>query len=200
MENSNQYSNTAKLIHITLICTLGVISCHNTFGVPFSFDNFQNIAENKYIRDLSNFFDLRLISYGEYAFRSRYIGYLMFAVNYWFGGLNVMSYHLVNIIIYICNAVLIYRMINMIASSSYFSGFTQCKSIEMMAFFAAAFFVIHPVHTQSVTYIVQRFESLATTFYLVSIIYYIKLRTTSDGGCWRGGIYYFDYDILHLPF
>ncbi|WP_420265907.1 tetratricopeptide repeat protein [Candidatus Magnetominusculus dajiuhuensis] len=74
-------------------------------------------------------------------------------------------------------------MIHLITKTPFFSDFTEHKSIDTLAFFASAFFVVHPIQTQAVTYIVQRFESLSTTFYLVAIIYYIKLRTNSTGRC-----------------
>jgi hypothetical protein len=38
--------------------------------------------------------------------------------------------------------------------------------------------VVHPLQTQAVTYVVQRFASLATFFYLFSLIMYIKARLT----------------------
>jgi hypothetical protein len=37
-------------------------------------------------------------------------------------------------------------------------------------------FVAHPIQTQAVTYIVQRFTSLATLFYLLSLVLFIKAR------------------------
>ena len=45
-----------------------------------------------------------------------------------------------------------------------------------MAFFVALLFVSHPIQTGTVTYIYQRFASLATFFYLFSIVLYIKGR------------------------
>ncbi|MBI4691373.1 MAG: tetratricopeptide repeat protein, partial [Nitrospirae bacterium] len=45
-----------------------------------------------------------------------------------------------------------------------------------IALFSALIFVCHPIQTQAVTYIVQRFASLATFFYLLSLVMYIKFR------------------------
>jgi tetratricopeptide (TPR) repeat protein len=42
--------------------------------------------------------------------------------------------------------------------------------------FAALLFVVHPVQTQAVTYIVQRMTSLASMFYLLSLILYVQAR------------------------
>ncbi|MBI4691157.1 MAG: tetratricopeptide repeat protein, partial [Nitrospirae bacterium] len=47
---------------------------------------------------------------------------------------------------------------------------------HLVALFSALIFVSHPIQTQAVTYIVQRFASLATFFYLLSLVMYIKFR------------------------
>lgn len=179
MTDSYKRINITGLTHIIVICVLGVIAYHNTLGVPFTLDDFSNIVECKQIRNLNDFLNLKLLTHGDYGFRSRFIGYFTFALNYWFSGLNVRSYHVVNILIHIINAFLMYRMILLITITPFFADFAEHKSIRTLAFLASAFFVVHPVQTQSVTYLVQRFEALATTFYLVSIIFFIKLGTSS---------------------
>jgi tetratricopeptide (TPR) repeat protein len=55
------------------------------------------------------------------------------------------------------------------------------------ALFPALFFVAHPIETQAVTYIVQRLASLATLFYLLSTVMYIKSRLVTSGPEGRGG-------------
>ncbi|MBF0458222.1 MAG: tetratricopeptide repeat protein [Nitrospirae bacterium] len=187
MTESEKHTNITELTHIIVICMLGAIAYHNTLGVPFTLDDFSNIVECKEIRNLNDFISLKLLTHGEYGFRARFVGYFTFALNYWFSGLNVRSYHVVNILIHIINAFLIYRMILLIPKTPFFADFTKHQSIRTLAFLASAFFVVHPVQTQSVTYLVQRFEALATTFYLVSIIFFIKLGTSSG----RTRIFYF---------
>ena len=54
--------------------------------------------------------------------------------------------------------------------------FTIHDSRSFIALFSALLFVSHPLQTQAVTYIVQRFASLATFFYLLSLVMYIKGR------------------------
>ncbi len=69
------------------------------------------------------------------------------------------------------------------------AGMTKLKSLpdalspmpyaQLIALFSALLFVAHPIQTQAVTYIVQRFASLATMFYLLSVVFYIKGRLVS---------------------
>jgi tetratricopeptide (TPR) repeat protein len=50
---------------------------------------------------------------------------------------------------------------------------------SFIALFSALLFVAHPVQTQAVTYIAQRFTSLAALFYLASVVFYVKGRLAS---------------------
>ena len=55
------------------------------------------------------------------------------------------------------------------------------KRIYCWIVFAALLFVIHPIQTQAVTYIVQRMTSLATMFYLLSVVLCVKGRLLING-------------------
>src|SRR5208337_3316181 len=46
----------------------------------------------------------------------------------------------------------------------------------LVPFFSAAIFAVHPLQTEAVTYVFQRFASLVTFFYLLSLVFYIKAR------------------------
>ena len=52
-------------------------------------------------------------------------------------------------------------------------------SPNLVAFFSAAIFAVHPLQTEAVTYVFQRFASLAAMFYLMSVVMYIKARIAS---------------------
>ena len=55
----------------------------------------------------------------------------------------------------------------------------------LFALLAAGFFVAHPLQTQSVTYIVQRMNSLAVMFYLLAwLCYMLGRKTPSPGRRW----------------
>ncbi len=181
--------------HLILIIMVGLIAYSNTFKVPFQFDDFNNITDNPLISNLDNFISS---SNGYDHNPRRYIGYLTFALNYRFGGLDVTGYHIVNLVIHILNAILVYLLVALTFKTPYFrhetldvkretsetqdqesrtdSRFTIHDSRSSIALFSSLLFVAHPLQTQAVTYIVQRFTSLATLFYLLSIVLYIKGR------------------------
>ncbi|MBI5196564.1 MAG: hypothetical protein HZA10_09595 [Nitrospirae bacterium] len=158
------------IVQILLIVVTGLIAYSNTFRVPFQFDDYNYIIDNHKLRDLSNLWP---------PTGSRWAGFLTFALNYKFGGLSVTDYHIVNIIIHIINALLVYRLVLLTFQTPYFnlhpSTFNPRPSL--IALFSSLLFVSHPVQTQAVTYIVQRFTSTAVMFYLLSLVMYVKFRT-----------------------
>ncbi|MDP3112121.1 MAG: hypothetical protein Q8M71_08475 [Thermodesulfovibrionales bacterium] len=160
------------LVHFFLIAIVGLLAYSNTFNVPFHFDDAPNIVENYKLRDLSNSWP---------PSGSRWLGFLTFALNYYFGGLNTIGYHIVNLGIHILNAILVYWLVVLTFKTPYFlppfNSLLTKGGYRGVALFSALIFVSHPIQTQAVTYIVQRFTSLATFFYLLSLVMYIKFRS-----------------------
>lgn len=165
--------------HFAAIILLGLLGYSKTFQAPFFFDDSTNIFWNPIIKELDNFF----FSTEAYRYNPRrFIGYLSFALNYKFGGHGPFGYHAVNLCIHIVNALLVYLLLALTARAPFFEippGGNQendKQRARLAAFFAGLLFVSHPLATQSVTYIVQRYTSLATMFYLLSLVCYIKAR------------------------
>jgi len=175
-----------------LIAVVGLIAYSNTFNFPFVFDDHANITDNPLIKQLDNF----IFPAGGYkGYLPRAVGFFTFALNYHFGGLNVTGYHIVNLIIHITNAILIYFFVILTFKTPYFSSQKPVVRSQdekgsissvysllttdhsyFIALFSALLFVSHPLQTQAVTYIVQRLTSLATMFYLLSVVMYVKAR------------------------
>ncbi|RPI38379.1 MAG: tetratricopeptide repeat protein [Nitrospiraceae bacterium] len=185
-----------QAILIALVC---LVSYSNTFHVPFQFDDPYNISEKPYVRDISLFFDTARFS-PDSSFIMRTVTYFTLAVNYWIHGTNVAGYHVVNILIHMFNGFLVYFLLLFSFRTQYFvsqglavssnppssplklrgdeGGLFSSRFIPLAA---ALLFVSHPIQTQAVTYIVQRLASLATLFYLLSLVMYIKWRLSSVG-------------------
>jgi len=172
-----------QYIHILFIVVLCLIIYSNTFHVPFFFDDESSIVQNNVIKSLDNFL---LNSNGYNHSPMRFIGYLTFALNYKFGGLHVTGYHIFNLAVHIINALLVYALVVLTCRTPYFmdqgAGIIGEKTFDprFLAVFTALLFASHPVQTQAVTYIVQRLTSLATMFYLLSLIFFIKFRFSQE--------------------
>jgi Flp pilus assembly protein TadD len=177
--------------HIFLLFILGILGYSNTLNVPFQFDDVTFIVESPVVKNLKFYITpLKAIAYmnpiEDYPMLiNRYIGSLTFALNYKIHGLDVTGYHLVNILIHLINSLLVYWFVYLIfltlASGAGGDNSLFLKHASTIALFSSLLFVTHPIQTQAVTYIIQRFASLATMLYLFSIIMYIKARLTLNG-------------------
>ncbi len=179
-------------IDILLITALGFLVYSNTFHVPLLFDDESNIRQNITLQDAAHLTEapvsLLLVS-------PRIIGSLTFAMNHALHGFNVEGYHVVNLLIHLTSALLVYRLVMLLfrtpcrEEAAQGAGNQRYSPGErLVALCTALLFVSHPIQTQAVTYIIQRYASLATLFYLSSIVLYIEFRLSRTSPV-RWGLY-----------
>ena len=180
------------LLAIAAIIILGILVYSNTVHAPFVFDDEHYITGNPFIKDLNYFLhpstakDLKTANTFLFdSFAIRYIGHLTFALNYALHGLNVAGYHGVNLCVHVLNALLVYWFVLLTVTTRQFQTgdkefSTSGPQGRMIALFSALFFVAHPVQTQAITYITQRFTSLSTMFFLLSLVLYIVWRNAAS--------------------
>lgn len=153
------------------IIATAILIYYQTISFPFQFDDISVITQNREIHNLTHFFDLS---------GKRYIGDLSFAINYYFGHLDVTGYHIVNIAIHAINGILVWSLVNLTFRTPVMEKSAINPQVRrLIAITAALVFISHPLQTQAVTYIIQRYASLATLFYLSSIVLFIKWRLSA---------------------
>ena len=150
----------------------------DTLTGPFIFDDKIHIQENPHIR-------ISRISFNELAaaafksrIHSRPVAYISFALNYYLHGDNVVGYRLLNVIIHIISGILLYFFIRMTFRTPALQSWNT--NARWISFFAAAIWMVHPLQTQSISYIVQRMNSLAALFYILSFLFYVHFRMNSQ--------------------
>src|SRR6266498_603770 len=144
----------------------------NTFDASFHFDDIQNIVQNDALRDPSRLWP---------PSGGRYLGYLSFALNYRLGGLGVFGYHLANVAIHVCNGLLVFWLTALTLRTPAMRRAEVGRIVRRyLPLTAGLLFAVHPVQTQAVTYIVQRFASLATLFFLLSLALYGQARISAE--------------------
>ena len=158
-------------LQIFILIVVGLLAYSNTFQVPFLFDDEGSIQMNRGVHGISNFLN------GGYNFLpNRVLGYLSFALNYQLSGFDVTSYHIVNLVIHIINAQLVYALTRLSLNTPHLKRNFSDIQIGLFAFVVALLFISHPVQTQAVTYIVQRLTSLCALLYLTSLVCYVRWR------------------------
>jgi hypothetical protein len=178
--------------HLLLIACAVVLCYANTLHAPFVLDDIPNIVENPAIRDLGTLFPTvdvagieRHSGLNRSLLKTRYVGYLTLALNYRFHGLEVAGYHAVNIAVHLLNAFLVYWLAALTLRTPFAAGAAGAAAGRQepgfrVPLFAALLFAVHPLQTQAVTYVVQRFASLATLFYLLALALYAAWRGCGD--------------------
>jgi protein O-mannosyl-transferase len=173
-KNQPKKQSNNDWVGIIIIILLGIIIYSNSFNCSFHFDDLTRIVNNPGIRNLSD------VKAWSAIYPSRPVGMFTFALNYHVSQLNVQSYHAINLLIHLINALLVGWLTLLIFSSPVLIEQPVSKNKKWIAFFAALLFVSHPLATQSVTYIIQRLNALAVLFYLLSLVLYLKARLSKS--------------------
>ncbi len=173
------------LVTVLLVIILAGAAYSNSFSVPFIFDDGSNIVHNRGVHlsslKIADGDLIRLKS--SIAKNGRTISQISYALNYYFGKLDTWGYHLVNLIIHILCALAIFKFTLLTLTLPSMKDRYGSWAREIAAA-CAIIFVIHPVNTQAVTYIVQRATSLAALFSVLCLICYAKGRLKSGANSW----------------
>jgi len=161
----------------------------NTLNASFHFDD-EHVFAGLSLEEIFNKCTLR-------GGGNRVIAELTFAFNYWLSGTHVLGYHLFNILVHIGTAYLIYVFLSLVLHQCNEQG--PCPSFEdrphenhgtaahrdipgtrhpmlWPALLGSALFLVHPLATQAVTYITQRYTSLAAFFYMGTLASFVRAR------------------------
>lgn len=155
------------------ILLLGLLVYGQTFGYGFVFDDYLFIVTNPFIKNFHNF----PVMWHAFPL-TRFVGMYSFALNYHFHQLNPQGYHIFNFLIHLICTGLAWALASFLFNRTQFLSDEPSLAKEL-PYLIALIFLVHPCQTQAVTYITQRFESLATMFYLAAILFYLKARVST---------------------
>ncbi|MBF0532907.1 MAG: tetratricopeptide repeat protein [Candidatus Omnitrophica bacterium] len=149
-----------------------------SFNAAFHYDDNAFIVDNPHIKNLRDILSADKVLPGG----GRFLGFGSFALNYYFHQTRVFGYHLVNFLLHAANAVLAGCLAYMLVKLWERRPSDPTRSLAApTAFFTAVLFALHPAQTAAVTYISQRFTSLASFFYLASLGCYLRGRFFRPG-------------------
>jgi len=154
------------ILSLCCIIACGIIGYGHTLNYSFHFDDAGDIVDNPAIRNISAFG--QLWSHAP----ERFLAMVSFAMNYTIHEFDVVGYHIVNIIIHIVTVIAIGAFSWLLLASPKI----RHPNKNQIALIVALLFVAHPLHVQAVTYIVQRMASMATMFYMLSLVFYAYSR------------------------
>ena len=155
-----------------LVIAAGIGAYHNSFQGPFIFDDLHSIPLNPHIRHL---WPIReALSAPRYcSVNGRPVICLSLALNYALGGLNVRGYHAFNLAVHLLSALVLFGILRRTLEGEKLRDRFGDAAVWLAAAIAIIW-EIHPLQTESVTYIVQRTELLMGLFLLLTL--YCALR------------------------
>ncbi|NQT93994.1 MAG: tetratricopeptide repeat protein [Lentisphaerae bacterium] len=149
--------NTRILLFGMLVLAAGLSAFVNGLDGTFVFDDHVWIVENPAIRALRS----------SVLYSSRPIVGFTLYLNYAAGGLNPAGYHAVNIGIHLAAGLALFLLV---LRTLELSGMGEGRRREWLAVSVAVIWVVHPLNTESVTYVIQRSESLMGLLYLLTLL------------------------------
>lgn len=155
----------------------------NTFNASWHFDDRPNIVNNHYLH-IDSLHPHKLLKtfftdahhpekLSEQLYRP--VSCLTFALNWYYGQDNVIGYHIVNTVIHVLTAFFLFSFILNLFNTPNLKD-NNLGNPFFVAFLASILWASNPIHTQAVTYIVQRMAQLAALFYILGMLAYLKAR------------------------
>ncbi len=169
-------NNINKFAALALIIILTTVVYANSLKNTFVLDDSSVIAGNNFIRSWKNFpliftkayltpFTGKLVDHSSGSQETSYrpVVTVSYFIDYSFWKLNPFGYHLTNLLLHVFNAILVY-----------FFAFLITGELQI-ALFSALLFALHPVNTEAVNVISFREDLLSFSFFIWSLILYLKL-------------------------
>lgn len=156
-----------------------VAAWSNSLRGPFVFDDVPSIVENTSIRS----WGAALLPPPESTTTGRPLTNLSFAVNFAIRGFGVYGFHAINLAIHAAAALLLFGSARRLMGTPRLrESFGEAATGWAAAL--AALWLVHPLQTAAVTAIVQRAESLAGFFYLLTVYCGIRAMETPGDRRW----------------
>lgn len=147
------------------------LAYYNSLSNEFVFDDESVIQNNQSITSLDNIPRFFTAEDGFHKVIGRYYRPVVsssYAIDYFFWGLNPYGFHLTNIIIHILSCLLLFKILAVL--------FWRYKYRNVFALFSSLIFAVHPVHTEAVSWISGRTDSMVTMFFFASFLFYIEYK------------------------
>jgi tetratricopeptide (TPR) repeat protein len=156
---------------VLLVAAVGLLAYSNSFDCAFHYDDKVVLIGEPSIT-----------GFAPEPSSRRFLGDLSFAISYRLFGERPAGYHAVNLTIHLLNGVLVFLLVRALWRAETPLRSAYAHRAEPIALLTALLFVAHPLQTQAVTYIVQRYAALAAAFFLLSIWSYVRFRLAEAGG------------------
>jgi hypothetical protein len=174
----------SKLYYLALLGIFALVTAiyYPTLNAYFITDDFMWVTlGNKSWQDIPSFF----IKGSQDGFFRPLID-ISFLLDYSVYGLNHTGYHISNLIMHMVNTILVFGLCYILSNN---------KGVTVLA---TLIFALHPMHTESISYISGRSELLYSMFFLTALICFIKhLQSKRAQGLYYASLVAFALSLLN---
>ena len=170
---TDNFSISARVKALALICVCGVIIYFATVHSPFIYDDAHAIEDNPYIKNLSKFQQM----VGVQNIFNRSILLFTFSVNHAIGQLDVFGYHLINLMLHLCVGIMLYFLTMELLT---IENPALTPTFQRLPLAVSLIHIFNPINVESVTYLSSRSSVLVTLFYLSSFYLFIRFVNSKE--------------------
>src|SRR5688572_22685515 len=157
---------------LALIVVAALAAYHNSFNGPFVFDDASSIVTNPTIRRLWPLSETLAGPTTNVTAQGRPLLNLSLALNHAISGTEVRGYHALNFLIHSFAGLTLFGLVRRTLLERHPVGQPTAnrfpRNPTWVALAISVLWTVHPLQTESVTYIIQRAESLVGLFYLLT--------------------------------
>lgn len=166
-DGTSRESFRSVFMYAVMLVLASLLAYENSFLGVFHFDDFPCIVTNHSLKSLSDTWNA---SGDEIpgGLRRRDVGRWTFAFNRSLHDLDPWGYHAVNLTIHLTAGLFLMGLVRRTMALPTMPPSIRRHSLTL-AFCVSLLWIVHPLQTESVTYIVQRLESLMGMFFLASL-------------------------------
>jgi len=155
------HKNKTFLLSAALIVTSVVLAYHHIFHAGFlAWDDGEYILSNKSIRHV-NTDNIKTWFTTFYVGNYQPLTIFSYAIDFLIGGPHPATFHTSNIVLHCANTCLLYLLLR------------KLQLHNSVALVSALLFALHPVQTESVSWVAERKTVLSYFFYLLALLQYV---------------------------
>jgi len=163
------------------IILAGWAAYSNSFDGEFTDDGVYSILQNPTI--LHGWWAALKPPPGTLTVSGRPLVNLSLALNYEWGGFTVWGYHAFNLVIQLLAGLTLFSVVRRTLERPTLRLRYGAASVPL-AFMIALLWTVHPLQTESVSYIIQRAESMMGLFYLLTLYFFIRGVESRRASIW----------------
>jgi len=175
-------SARATILASLFIIVAALAAYHNSLNAPFVYDDRPAILDNDSIQHLWPPWRA-LAPPADTTVSGRPLLNLSLAVSHALSGREVWGYHAVNLIVHILAGLALFGAVRRTLGQPVLRERWRAAALPL-ALAAATLWTVHPLQTESVSYLIQRAESLMGLFYLLTLYCVIRGSEARRSGAW----------------